>query len=58
MKAGAAVNKAATDNGYTPLHAANKGHECAVERLVKAGADVNKATTSSGVTPLFTAAVK
>ena len=59
LKAGADVDKAATDDGATPLlTASHEGHEGVVEQLLKAGADVNIALTDldGGATPLWIAA--
>ena len=58
LKAGADVNKARTDVGFTPLYmAAVHGHEGVVEQLLRARADVNKASTDDGChTPLYVAA--
>ena len=56
MEAGADVNKAAADDGVTPLVVAcQNGHDTVVQLLVEAGADVNKARTDDGVTPLVAA---
>ena len=53
---GAYVDKAATDDGSTPLYiTAQNGHPSTVEKLIAAGADVDKAVTD-GRTPLWMAA--
>jgi ankyrin repeat protein len=57
ISAGADVNKAATNDGATPLLAAVlQGHLAVVTKLIAAGADVDKATTDWGCTPLIIAA--
>ena len=55
LEAGADVNKASTDDGFTPLHrAAMKNHEAIVRLLLKAGADA-KNTTTNGISTLDSA---
>jgi ankyrin repeat protein len=61
IAAGADVNKATGDDGYTPLHkAARNGHAGVVSVLIETvGVDLNAALTDGelvGVTPLFVAA--
>ena len=58
VAAGVAVDKAATDDGSTPLFvAAQEGNEAVVGRLIAAGAAVDTATTDTEGTPMFAAAM-
>ena len=51
VAAGVAVDKAATDDGSTPLFvAAQEGNEAVVGRLIAAGAAVDKARIGDGAT--------
>ena len=53
---GAAVDKATTDDGVTPLILASAySHHLIVEALLQHGATVDKARTTDGLTPLYVA---
>ena len=55
LAAGAAVDQAESEHGWTPLYiAADQGHEAVVGRLLAAGAAVDRAD-SNGDTPLSVA---